>query len=64
MRTPAPQTQAAQLELLEQLADGLSQLLVAEFRLRHSQHNQENPAATVGSRRGTHHQGIEEGGEQ
>lgn len=58
MRTPVPQTSIAQGELTEQteqLAGGLAQLLVAEYRRRHPQHNQHDLAGTVVSRRGLDH---------
>lgn len=60
MRTPVPQTPAAPRELTDAIADGLAALLVSEYRRRHSQHNQHDPAATVVSPSGLDHGNDEE----
>jgi len=41
--------------LAEALADGLAELLVAEYRRRHPQRNQQDLAATVDSPSGLNH---------
>lgn len=64
MRTPVPQTPIAQRELIEQLADGLAALLVAEFRQRRRPQDQQVLAATVVSPSGPHRSGINGGDER
>lgn len=48
----------------EALADALAELLVAEYRRRHPQHNQQDLAATVVSPSGPNHEGINGGDER
>lgn len=64
MRTPVL-THAPQQDphMAEALADGLAELLVAEYRRRHSQHNQQDLPATVASPSGLNREGIN-GGDQ
>lgn len=65
MRTPVlTRTSQQDLHRAEELANGLAELLVAEYRRRHSQDNQQALAATVASPRGFHHEGNDGGDEQ
>lgn len=64
MRTPiSSHTSRQDPDLTEELANGLAELLVQEYRRRHPQHNQQDLAATVGAPSGPNHDGIN-GGEK
>lgn len=54
MRTPVPQTPADPRELVDAIAESLADVLVAEWKARHSQ---QDPA-------GPNHEGINGGGER
>lgn len=56
MRTPVlTHTSQQDPHRAEALADGLAELLVAEYRRRHSQHNQQDLAETVVPPSGPNH---------
>lgn len=62
MRTPiSSQPSWREPDLVEALADGLAQLMVAKYRARHPQGSQQPAGATVVSRQGLNHHDDEPG---